>query len=724
MKKASILVVALVILALLVACGPGVTQTTAPPTTPPAATSEVPPEKSHLTPNPVEKSPPQYGGVIRFGQQLPANFDAHTAVAYAPTATLPVFNQLVMFDSAYKDLVPENIVGDLADSWDISPDGKKITFRLHQGVKWHDGVPFTAEDVVYSLDKMTDPNRSGISANFPAYDMSEAVDDYTVVVYLKYQSAGFMIALASGFAQIQPKHLAGTDIQSVDFMVGTGPFIVQDYLVRVHLIYTRNPSYFKKDQYGNQLPYLDGIQFLYTGNVASNEGLVARRLDLKNPVTGAGTLDTYNYLKNSAPELLWERRDKGVGTLMFLNLGHKPLDDIRVRRAFGLVLDEVSLIIGYAGDEMFGITDIGILPPAFGLPKGEVRRLMGWDKTYEERVAEAQRLMAEAGYAEGFKLKMIATGASGERYGANLVFADTLRKYLKIEAEVNSFTALKIEESLEKDDWDLYCESTNLAEDPIQLVTFFGTGAYGNYAKYSNPELDSMLGELDKTLDPDQRREMTWAIERILLTDLPALPTGCFIANFMPYYPYVKNIRWTWASMSNVNRFEDIWLDRELYIEMNGNPPPTIAPELTPTQTAEPSPTPSATPSPTPTAPSPSTTPPATSDNTTAPSYDRPEIPIIWLAIDPPEAIHAAGTTVTFKIKLPSGSRVTILYILPVTGTRSTTCVDTKTADASGEVTLSFSINSHINAGEGTLELTVIQPDGTTTIVTRPYVNR
>jgi len=189
------------------------------------------------------------------------------------------------------------------------------------------------------------------------------------VGHLKYPSAGFLVALGSGDSVIQAKHLVGTNPQSLDFMVGTGPFRVTDYLVRVHLKWERNPEYWKKDKYGNQLPYLSGLTFYQTGNVGSNELLISRQLDLKNPVTGAGTLETYEYIKSGAPDILWEKRDRPDGDVINLNLNHTPLNDIRVRRALAMLINEQDLIVGSAGDVMFGITDVGILPPNYGLLK-------------------------------------------------------------------------------------------------------------------------------------------------------------------------------------------------------------------------------------------------------------------------------------------------------------------------------------------------------------------
>jgi peptide/nickel transport system substrate-binding protein len=566
--KWAVLLAVIMIATLLMACGaPEEPAKETLPVVTPSPIPEVSSDNSYLTPNPVENSLPIYGSIIEFGLHIPISFDGHQKRAYGPTGILPTFNQLVMFNINYKETVPENIIGDLADSWETSEDGTEIIFHLHPGVKWHDGVPFTADDVIYSLDKMTDVNRSAISDWFPAYESSEKIDDNTVKVHLKYASASFMINLAAGESVIQAKHLAGTDDQSAEFMVGTGPYILDDYKTRVHLKWRRNPDYWKYDQYGNQLPYMDGIIFYEADGSVTSDMLVGRRMDIRSTTTGAATTDTYEYLKDGAPELLWQKRDKEWGAVMYFNLNHSPLDDIRVRRAMGLVVDEESLIIGYCGDAMFGVTDIGLLPPSFGLPKEEIMELMGWDKPKDERVAEAQRLMAEAGYPDGFELNMLSRFGAQTMMGLSLIYEAALRTNLKIDPVVTGPSDIEIHKRLDEDNYDLYTHELNIGLDPVRLKTYFGTDGYANYSGYSNPELDRMLAELDYIIDPVKRRDAIWEIERILLTDLPALPTGCFIANYMPYYPHVKNIRWGAMAYSSICRLEDVWIDESLRVK-------------------------------------------------------------------------------------------------------------------------------------------------------------
>ncbi|RJQ36257.1 MAG: hypothetical protein C4555_07705 [Dehalococcoidia bacterium] len=722
MKKWTILINMILTLLVLLACS----QTASEPTTyqEQASPQEVIKGNVVLHPNPVEESMPSYGGIIKYGYSIPRSFDAHQRVGYGPQAALPVFNQLVMFDINYKDTVLDTVIGDLADRWEWNQDHTELTFHLHQGIKWHDGMPFTADDVVYSLDKMTDFTRSAISDLFPAYQSSEKIDDYTVKIHLKYPSASFIMNLAEGESVIQPKHLAGTNDQSSEFMIGTGPFILEKLIPRVALIYKRNPNYWKKDKYGNQLPYLDGLECYSLDSAAVNPNIISRRLDMKGPVTGSASTSSYDELSQGAPELLWQKRDKDVGCAMFLNLNHEPLNDLRVRKAMSLLINEEELIIGFSGDAKFGIPDIGFLQPSFGLPKEDIIHLMGWDKPWDERVTEAQRLMAEAGYSDGFKLNMLSRGGTQTQIGVNLVFAETLRKYLKIDSEVNGLANTEVATRLTNGNYDLYTQNLRVGTDPSQLAIYFKTGGAGNYSNYSNPTIDAMLEELDKIIDPEERRESIWDIERILLTDLPALPTGCFTANYMPYYPYVKNLRWNELSYSNICRFEDIWIDRDIYQQVHGKlPPSTITtPTALPTPNETPGPTETLAPTQAP-APTETPTPNETPAQNVGDPYDNPDFPVIWVSVDPPEGVGRDSTTVTITLKVPPGALCSLHFFNPVTGTDSSRRPADVVANADGNAVLGpWEIHGAAQAGEATLQLTVTKIDGTQIVVTRPYI--
>jgi len=274
-------------------------------------------------------------------------------------------------------------------------------------------------------------------------------------------------------------------------------------------------------------------------------------------------------LKEGAPEALWQERIPDWGCVIQLNTERKPLDDIRVRRAIGLLIDQDSLAVGYSGDPMFGIPGTGIFTENFGLPKEEIIKLMGWDKPMSERIAEAKRLMAEAGYPDGgFTLSMVSSGSASNAYvGVNLVLAETLRRELGIESEVRGLAATELIARLDQGAYDVVTGKLLSGYDPVLTQVYFKSGEYNNRSKYSNPRIDQIYDELDRTLDPEKRRDMMWEVERALLTDLPVLPTGCFIKKFMVHYPHVKNMRYNNTSYSNIVRLEDVWMDESLRIK-------------------------------------------------------------------------------------------------------------------------------------------------------------
>ncbi len=120
------------------------------------------------------------GGVLEYWNRTdPPGFDLHRWTSHTPFFAHPVFNTLVRYDATKKGFLDTNIIGDLAERWEVSSDGKLYTFYLHKNVTWHDGTPFTAADVAYSFEKMLDPKRSVIAGRFPGFSRLEVVDDHT-----------------------------------------------------------------------------------------------------------------------------------------------------------------------------------------------------------------------------------------------------------------------------------------------------------------------------------------------------------------------------------------------------------------------------------------------------------------------------------------------------------------------------------------------------------------
>src|SRR6266702_6631108 len=200
---------------------------------------------------------PDRGGTIVWAvhEGMP-DFDIHNTGSYILAQPVgPIYNGLLTFD-VYNN---EKIVGDLAERWEIAPDGKQITFALRKGVKFHDGSDFTCADAKYSLEKLTDPKRAGralVSMMDNVFVSATCRDDLTLVMALKQPSAAILTLLADAHTVMMKAGIAEqVDRKDPKFLVGTGPFKYKSHTPGVDFRAERNPNYWKPG-----LPHIDGYQ--------------------------------------------------------------------------------------------------------------------------------------------------------------------------------------------------------------------------------------------------------------------------------------------------------------------------------------------------------------------------------------------------------------------------------------------------------------------------------
>jgi len=177
----------------------------------------------------------------------------------AARALMPVFNNLVMFDQHAKQSRIETIVPDLAASWTWNEDGTELTLRLRRGVKWHDGRPFTANDIKCTWDLMLDTGPDKLRTNtrkfwYKNLEQVTTNGDDEVTFRLKRPQPSFLMLIADGWSPIYPCHVPPAQIRQRP--IGTGPFKFVEFKPNESVKLTRNPDYWKPG-----LPYLDGIEF-------------------------------------------------------------------------------------------------------------------------------------------------------------------------------------------------------------------------------------------------------------------------------------------------------------------------------------------------------------------------------------------------------------------------------------------------------------------------------
>ena len=206
------------------------------------------------------------GGILRIPfVTSPASMSIHeesTIAALGPM--MGVFNNLVMFDQHVPQNSLSSIVPDLAESWTYAEDGKSLTFKLRQGVKWHDGKPFTAKDVKCTWDLIAGnaPEKLRVNPRKSWYRNLESVSvdsDHQATFNLKRPQPSFIALLASGWSPIYPCHVPARDMRLKP--IGTGPFKFVEFKPNESIKIVRNPNYWKKDR-----PYLDAIEYTYMAN--------------------------------------------------------------------------------------------------------------------------------------------------------------------------------------------------------------------------------------------------------------------------------------------------------------------------------------------------------------------------------------------------------------------------------------------------------------------------
>src|SRR5713226_6865174 len=375
---------------------------------------------------------PKRGGVLRWGGLANSTlYDLHqtgTIANMGPQA--PMYDLLVQVDPVHWD----KVIPDLATSWTISEDGLTYTFSLREGGRFHDGAPLTAEDVVASFTHIIFPPAGVISPRRGLFDaVKEVVATGPLTVEFRLtEPRGYLLrGLAAGFNVIMRKQTLEEnhyDLRRVPVYPGTGPFRHKSLEPGVVRKLERNPDYWNPE-----LPYLDGIE-IYHLDVGPKTGAacLAHTIDFcfaidtiseqkAKKISGLRTARTYPH----APHGLW------------FNLKKKPFDDVRVRRAINLVLDKAALVDAVS-DSVGSVRAGWLLPPDSFFQEywAKVQEQPGWRSPTAEDLAEAKRLMQEAGYENGIKgLDFMVRDIPFQLAWAPIV-QDMLKRELKIESTI------------------------------------------------------------------------------------------------------------------------------------------------------------------------------------------------------------------------------------------------------------------------------------------------
>ncbi len=347
---------------------------------------------------------PRYGGTfLSAGNEEVPFYDLHqTSLGGIFAAVSPAYNCLIRtspYDPRSLDLIPE-----LAETWEISEGGKTITFHLHQGVKWHDGMPFSSADVQYTIERIMNPPKGMVSPRGPVFtaliERVEAPDPETVVIHGKGASGLLLPLFANGWNVIIPKHIAEKDPVNAlkTTVIGTGPFRLKEPPTSSLWKYERNPEYFQKDR-----PFLDAIAIhLMTDPQSLVAAILSKRIFWSDVIPHLNMdRDRSQATVQQNPHLVRSSGSVVVVEHLTLQTEKPPFDDLRVRQAISEALQRDAF--GELGTQS-GAVGTGTYPfGPWGMPKEMRAQLIGYGPDMAKRIAHAKALLAsyELEEAEG-----------------------------------------------------------------------------------------------------------------------------------------------------------------------------------------------------------------------------------------------------------------------------------------------------------------------------------
>jgi ABC-type transport system substrate-binding protein len=453
---------------------------------------------------------------------------------------------------------------DLAKSWKLADDLSSVTLDFNEGIKWHDGEPFKVEDVIYTINRWTDPPKGTPQprvAGFLLVDQMDKIDDQTLKITTKTPTSRILSALADSWHIILPEHVLepeGGILSQPEQVIGTGPFKIEDWEVGNSVITVANPDYFVDAPDGSPYPFLDSITGIsFANNELAGAALSTNQIDLYITFRADKAYGIQEDFPNEISVIRWDSPGyQGIA----LNASRPPFDDADVRKAFRCAIDtkqivDLTSIPGVNPPNMRQISFFGTADPNYddilSYP------CLDWGEKAAQQ-AKAKQIFADKGVT---KIEFLTEEEDPEI--VLIVQQQMLPLGVDIDIVVTELTSAR--EQAYACDYELFWFGQAVAsKSPVEIINqVFRPGAGFDMCQADPPQkwLD-LLTDLDRVgLGSPEEKVITKQMDTIMREEWnPKVPVRR-PDEFQIIWNYLKNVDPIPTSKFIQSRFVDAWLD-------------------------------------------------------------------------------------------------------------------------------------------------------------------
>jgi peptide/nickel transport system substrate-binding protein len=507
---------------------------------------------------------PKYGGSLIFmiPADAPPSFDAHREGTFATVhSAAPFYSVLIRVDPNNPSSTTDFVCDLCAAVPQPTDSGRTYTFKIRDGVKFHDGAPLTAADVAASWNKIIHPPEGTLSpreSHYMMVDTVEALDPTTVVFHLKFATAAFLPALADPFSWIYKKEILDKDPRWYEKnILGSGPFKFAAIETGQSIKGVKNPDYYHKG-----LPYLDGFTGIYADKQAVRvEAIRSDRAAIEFRGLPPAVRD--ELVGALGDKITVQESDWNCGGIIEPNHKRKPFDDPRVRRALTLAIDR-----WHGAPRLARIANVhtvgGIVFPGSPLAatEEELQKIAGFSPDIEKSRAEAKRLLKDAG-AEGLSFELLNRNIDQPyKYNATWVIDEWSKIGVHVTQRVVPTGPYL--EAMRSGNFDAVltgnCQS--VVNAVLDVQRYLPSSVYAaNYGNFEDPEEIDLYDKMLRETDPAKQRSLIRDLEKYVLDTETHAIFLLWYYRMVPHRSYVKG--WKISPSHYLNQdLATIWLDK------------------------------------------------------------------------------------------------------------------------------------------------------------------